>query len=229
MNNPFQKVSASSFCPKCNSSNTVKNGFTKNSTQQFFCKECAKRYISYYKNNACKPSINRAIILLTKEGMGIRSTARVLKISATTLLKRIIQIANTIEKPIIKLGKTYEVDEMRTFIKRKSRLIWVVYALERETRKVVCFNTGSRTNKTLNHVIQSLQLSEANKIITDRLRNYKYLINRKIHCTKQFGTNHIERNNLTLRTHLKRLNRKTICYSKSKLVLNSILTIYFWG
>ncbi|WP_291287929.1 IS1 family transposase, partial [Flavobacterium sp.] len=48
------------------------------------------------------------------------------------------------------------------------------------------------------------------------------------HSVKRFGTNHIERKNLTLRTHLKRLNRRTICYSKSLVVLIVILKIYFW-
>jgi len=58
-------------------------------------------------------------VQLTKEGLGIRSTARVLQISITTLLKRIISIAKSIpNKPIYK-GKIYEVDEMRTFIKKK--------------------------------------------------------------------------------------------------------------
>ncbi|MCA4783332.1 transposase, partial [Empedobacter stercoris] len=43
------------------------------------------------------------------------------------------------------------------------------------------------------------------------------------------STNHIERNHLSLRTHLKRLNRKTICYTKNMDILSAILTIYFWG
>ena len=53
---------------------------------------------------------DQLIIQLTKEGLGIRSTARVLGISTTTLLKRIIAIANSIPQPIISKGKTYEVD-----------------------------------------------------------------------------------------------------------------------
>ncbi|WP_371414537.1 hypothetical protein [Flavobacterium sp. YO12] len=33
---------------------------------------------------------------------------------------------------------------------------------------------------------------------------------------------------MTLRTHLKRLNRCTICSSRSLAVFNAILKIYFW-
>ncbi len=118
---------------------------------------------------------------------------------------------------------------MRTYVKRKDKLIWIVYALEKQTKNVVSFNIGRRTNQTLKKIITSLELSEAEKIITDKLKNYKVLIRPEIHSTKFRGINHIERKNLTLRTHLKRLNRKTICFSKSLVILNAILRIYFWG
>lgn len=104
--------------------------------------------------------------------MGIRSTARVLLTSTITLLKRIITIAKNISQPIISKNKTYEVDEMRSFIKRKDKLIWIVYALERETKKVVSFTIGARTNKTLNVVLTSLRLAKAKTIYTDRLKHY---------------------------------------------------------
>ena len=74
--------------------------------------------------------------------MGIRSTARVLQISVTTLLKRIIAIAANIQQPPIQKGRTYEVDEMRTYIGKKSRLRWIVYALDRESKAVVSFQCG---------------------------------------------------------------------------------------
>ena len=117
---------------------------------------------------------------------------------------------------------------MRTFIGKKSLLRWIVYALDRETKEVVSFNVGRRTNKTLKRVIRSLELAHARIIYTDKLKNYRYIINRKIHRTTTKCTNHIERMNLTLRTGLKRLNRKTICYSRSLVILMAVLRIYFW-
>jgi insertion element IS1 protein InsB len=176
----------------------IKNGKSKSGNQRYICKDCCKTQVANYFNNAYLPTINQNIVMLTKEGLGIRSTARVLQISTTTLLKRIISIADGIKLPIISIGKSYEVDELRTFIKRKTRLIWIVYALERNTKQVVSFNIGARTNKTLNVVIETLKLAKATKIYTDGLRNYKYLIDHKVHIVKQFATNHIERKNLTM-------------------------------
>nr|WP_262709366.1 IS1 family transposase [Tamlana fucoidanivorans] len=50
-----------------------------------------------------------------------------------------------------------------------------------------------------------------------------------IHKFTHYKTNRIERNNLNLRTHLKRLSRKTICYTKSLKYLEATLKLYFWG
>ena len=227
--NRCSRVSDTKICPSCYSSKIIKNGKTKTKKQQYYCKNCNKRFLDFYSYQAYRFGINNDIIALTKEGMGIRSIARLLKISPTTLLARIITIAKNIVQPSIPKGKIYQVDEMRTYVKRKDKLIWIVCALEKQTKNVVSFNIGRRTNKTLKKVITSLELSEAKKIVTDKLKNYKFLIRPEIHSTKFRGINHIERKNLTLRTHLKRLSRKTICFSKSLAILNAILRIYFWG
>jgi len=101
----------------------VKNGFHTNGKQRFKCRSCGKRQIKKYSYNAYHSNLNRQIVVLTKEGLGIRSTARVLGISTTTLLKRILSIAKDIPRPVISKGKTYEVDELRTFIGNKKRLV----------------------------------------------------------------------------------------------------------
>lgn len=224
----IRSVGEDKICSYCEGK-LIKHGKTKQRNQRFKCKSCNKTQVEQYKYNAYQPNLNHQIVILTKEGLGIRSTARVLGISATTLLKRILSIAKSIPRPVINKGKTYEVDELRTFIGNKKKLIWVAYALEWETKKVVSFFVGARTNKTLKIVLKTLQISKAKHIYTDGLRNYPYLIEKKLHKVSRFGTNHIERFNLNLRTHLKRLNRRTICFSKNLGVLSAVLKIYFWN
>lgn len=130
-------------------------------------------------------------MVLTKEGLDIRSTARVLGFSTTTLLKRILSIADSIPCPAVIKGEIYEVDEMKTFLGNKHKKIWIVYALERESKKVVSFYVGARTNKTLTAVLKTLFFSEAKRIYTEGLRNYPYLIKKKIHKVTRFGTVHL--------------------------------------
>ncbi len=110
------KISETGICPNFHSKAIIKNGFTKNKKRQYFCKSCCKRSIDFYSYNSYRVK-DKEIVQLNKEGLGIRSTARVLKISATTLLKRIIAIAKCIPSQPIYRGKTYEVDEMRSCIK----------------------------------------------------------------------------------------------------------------
>jgi insertion element IS1 protein InsB len=94
---------------------------------------------------------------------------------------------------------------------------------------VVDFAVGSRTKATLQKVISTLLLSNAETIYTDKLNLYSFLIPPYLHINKKYSTNCIERKNLSIRTHLKRLTRRTICYSKSIAMLSACLKIYFWS
>lgn len=206
-----------------------KDGHQANGTQRYKCKHCHRKQQEEYSYNAYSPELDKKITLYTKEGVGVRSISRILKISPTTLLRHIILIAKRISHPPIVKRRIYEVDEIKSFVRRKNEHVWIAYALDRKSKEVVSFNIGARTNATLSVVTETLYLAEAKRIYTDRLRNYKSLIDKSIHRTTLHGTNHIERHNLTLRTHLKRLTRKTICFSRSMAVLTAILKIYFWG
>lgn len=206
-----------------------KDGRQANGIQRYQCKHCHKKQQEEYSYNAYTPDLDKKIVLYTKEGTGIRSISRILKISATTLLRHIIAIAKRIARPPIVKRRIYEVDEIKSFIRRKQNHVWIAYALDRKSKEVVSFNIGARTNATLSVITDTLHIAEAKRIYTDRLRNYQSLIDKSIHRTTLHGTNHIERHNLTLRTHLKRLTRKTICYSRSAAILFAVLKIYFWG
>ncbi len=105
---------------------------------------------------------------------------------------------------------------------------WVIYAINRKTKTVMDLVVGRRTKENVNKVISSILSLNPKMIYTDRLLLYKSLIPKSIHRSIEYGTNHIERFNLTLRTHIKRLNRSTICFSKSEYMLEACLNIYFW-
>lgn len=223
------RISDTHTCPFCYSQKIIKNGHSKTQKQQYFCKNCHKRFLDFYTYQACKPQTDNLIIKLTKEGMGIRSIARILSISCTTLLSRYFRIANSIRIPPLSYGSVYEVDELRFYIRKKTNPMWLVCAYDRLKQRIVSFYIGKRTNTTINAVIKTLLYSIAKKIYTDNFQNYKFLIPPQIHSTKRHSTNHIERQNLNIRTHLKRFCRKTICYSKSTAVVSAILKIYFWA
>ena len=207
----------------------IKKGM-RNSMQRYRCINCGKYQQKQYIRRAYYSATNADIVRYLKEGCDIRSIARLLEISPGTVIKRIKQVASKIKRPFLStFGKDYEVDEIRTFIGNKRRLCWIAYAIRKDTGEVVDFRVGRRTNKTLRGLISTLILARAVKIYTDGLSNYRYLIRKSNHKVTRYGTNGIERMNLTLRTHLKRLNRRTICYSRSLSMLSACLKIYFWG
>lgn len=218
-------------CSNCVGKNVnfTKYGKTRDGKQRYRCKMCKKTSVLKYSYNAYKKNINAKIIQFTKEGLGIRSTARVLEISPTTLIKRILHISAAIRPPKVNPKQSYELDELCSYIRKKTNRFWLVYAINKDSGDVVSFNIGKRNNRTLRKVVGDIIEKCPTKIFTDSLRNYKFLIPKQLHETQKYGTNHIERKNLSLRTHLKRLNRRTICFSRSIIVFKAIMKIYFWA
>ena len=114
----YKAVENTSHCPFCKGK-LYKHGKTEEGKQRFRCQDCKKTHLKHYSYNGYNPNLNQDIIALTKEGVGIRATARLLGISPTTLISRIKKIASQIKEPLLVNGKTYEVDELRTFVKKK--------------------------------------------------------------------------------------------------------------
>lgn len=94
-------------CRFCNGF-IIKYGKSQAGKARYRCKDCTKTMLCDYTYKACKGEINSQIIILTKEGCGIRSTARILDVSPKTVLRRIIKIARNTKRPYpILKGKTY--------------------------------------------------------------------------------------------------------------------------
>lgn len=214
-------------CKHC-SQTCIKKGKTNNH-QRYKCKLCKKYQRESYTYNSYQVEDSEMVNLI-KEGVGIRGMGRFLHISNTTVLIRIQRIAGKLKRkaPIL-FGQTYQVDELFTYVGNKNNRICIAYSLNPQTGEVIDLVIGRRNKTNLLKVISTLVLSNAKQIITDKLNIYKELIPKEIHSTKNRGINHIERQNLNLRTHLKRLNRRTICYSKSLTILFAVVKIYFWG
>ncbi|MCC6685323.1 MAG: hypothetical protein IT247_09670 [Bacteroidia bacterium] len=125
------------------------------------------------------------------------------------------------------LNEEYEMDELRTYVGNKRNESWVIYSINKKTRQVVHFVAGRRTRENIKQVVDETMRQQPAAIYTDKLNIYPSLIPKAQHRKCAHRINHIERMNLTLRNGLKRLSRKTICYSKSEKVLEACLRLYF--
>jgi insertion element IS1 protein InsB len=207
----------------------IRYGKSKTGKQRYHCSRCKRSFQNQYLHKAFELDTNTQILAMVRESCGVRSIARLLNISSATVISRIKALGKSVQRSPIMQSKEYEVDEMRTYIGNKKRLFWTVYAIRKDTREVVDFHVGKRTMTTLKRVVDTLLLSNAKKIYTDRYNPYQSLIPEEIHHRSKYNINYIERKNLSTRTHLKCLSRKTICFSKSKVMLENCLRIYFWN
>ena len=205
--------------------NRKKSGKNPKGIQRYQCTKRGRYQQSEYRYQACRPSIDDWIIRLNRETCGISSISRLLKISKTTVIRRIKLLSSQINKPLIYKGKTYEVDELKTYVKKKADECWVCSAVERQTGNVADIFVGRRTKRALGKVLDTLKLSEA----TDGLDIYRSLLPKETHKVRLYHINKVERKNLDLRNCLKRLTRRTICYSKSKTMLEASVRLCLWG
>jgi len=76
-------------CPYCLSTEVTKAGKQANGTQRYRCQneQCTRRiFLLHYRNRGRVPEIRRQVVDLALNGSGIRDTARVLRISPTTVI-----------------------------------------------------------------------------------------------------------------------------------------------
>ncbi len=210
-------------CKYCNS-NCIKKG-KQNGLQKYQCTTCRKYQQQTYKKKLTMH--NEMIVKLNNEGVGIRSIGRILSVSKTSVQRLIENISKKLRKPeITECNQSYEIDELRTYVGNRKNESWVMYAINKINGKVIDFAVGRRNKENLQKVVKTVMQLIPSKMYTDGLNIYASLIPKTMHKVFQYNINKIERKNLTLRTHLKRLSRKTICYSKSEKMLENSLKLY---
>jgi insertion element IS1 protein InsB len=215
-------------CKYCNGY-CIKRGF-QNKTQKYQCKTCKHYQQKEYVYKICTEQDNKLIAQLNNEGMSISSIGRITGISKANVVNRIKKLVKKIIEPQInERHQEYEADELYTFIGAKKSPCYIMYAVNKISKQVVNIVVGARTKENLFKVIESINQLSPKRIFTDRLNIYPTLIPATNHVASAYKINHIERFNLTLRTHLKRLSRKTICFSKSREMLENCLRIYLWN
>ena len=76
-------------CPYCHSTEVIKAGKQANGTQRYQCQNgrCARRiFLLQYQDRGRVPEVRRQVVDMALNGSGIRDTARVLRISPTTVI-----------------------------------------------------------------------------------------------------------------------------------------------
>ena len=116
---------------------------------------------------------------------------------------------------VIRLADEAEADEMWSYVGRKKDQRWLWHAIDHRRGKVLAYVFGRRKDEVFLKLKALLEPFGITKYYTDYWGAYTRHIDVNEHQPGKRNTQKIERKHLTLRTRIKRLARKTICFSKS--------------
>ncbi len=126
-----------------------------------------------------------------------------------------------------------ELDEMWSFVRCKSNQRWLWLAVDHQTRQVLAYQFGKRKDDVFRKFQKLLEPFKISMFYSDDWGSYERNISSETHTIGKKNTQAIERKNLTLRTRIKRLCRKTICFSKSvvmhDIVIGLVINICEFG
>ena len=231
-------------CPHCQSDQIVKRGKTARETQRYLCQNqaCATgSFLLDYRNRGCVPEVKELIIDMSLNASGVRDTARSLHISTNTVLSELkkkeegLESVNTallrtlnpndITVDIERAGEA-EMDEMWSFVGHKGNPRWLWHAIDHHTGAVLAYVFGRRKDEVFLKLKALLDPFDLTHFYTDRWGAYTRHLDPAQHTASKRYTQKIERKHLTLRTRIKRLVRKTICFSKSTQMHDIVIGLF---
>jgi insertion element IS1 protein InsB len=108
-----------------------------------------------------------------------------------------------------------EVDEMWSFVHSKKQQRWLWHAIDHSTGEVLAYVLSDHKDTAFVQLKALLEPFGITQFYSDDWGAYQRLLHPAFHTVGKTNTQKIERKHLTLRTRIKRLARKTICFSKS--------------
>ncbi len=211
-------------CRKCQSEDLVKNGTNASGSPLYHCKTCGAYGVLEPRDGYTQEE-KEIIIKTYQERASMRGIERIYGVCRQTLsawleekadalppLEETLQPVDSENIPVL------EVDELWSFVFRSKDKVWVWIAINRETREIVAYACGDRSEDTCRILWDRVPSAYKEAIVfSDYWNAYQAVIPSEQHrpVGKETGeTAHIERWNNTLRQHLARFVRKTLSFSK---------------
>ena len=239
---------------------SVRHGTTSEGKQRYRCRECllgrGRTFLLEYTYAGQSPGVKQQIVDMAMNASGIRDTARVLHVSPTTVLKELkkkepelapvnqtmlqhlhpehveveIWRADALE---MHRGLTSELDEMWSYVQSKANPRWLWHAIDHHTGKVLAYVFGRRQDDVFVKLQQLLDPFGITRYFTDGWGAYERHLEAEQHTIGKAHTQKIESKHINLRTRIKRLVRRTICFSKTErkhdLVIGLFINRYEFG
>jgi insertion element IS1 protein InsB len=130
-------------------------------------------------------------------------------------------------------GLSSELDEMWSYVARKSNPRWLWHAIDHHSGRVLAYVFGRRKDEVFLKLKALLEPFGITRYYTDGWGAYERHLDPEQHTVGKDQTQKIESKHIRLRTRIKRLVRRTICFSKSErmhdLVIGLFINRYEFG
>ena len=213
-------------CPKCKSSQTKKNGFRRGK-QSFRCKDCGCQYVEKPISQAYPIEVKQLCLKMYLNGMGFRGIARVTEIDHTTIINWVKEAGESLsdEPQEDEIPEITEIDELQTFVGNKKNKLWIWTVVNHQKKGILLGNLGDRSHQSFEPIWQIIKCWQSFWYVTDGWKVYPMYIQPEDHLVSKTYMTRVEGENTRLRHYLARLHRKTLCYSKSLLLLKYSLRL----
>ena len=127
---------------------------------------------------------------------------------------------------VIQRVEEAEVDEMWSYVGKKREPRWLWHAIDHRSGHVLAYVLGRRKDEVFLKLKGLLEPFGITKYYTDYWGAYTRHLDADAHQPGKRNTQQIERKHLTLRTRIKRLMRKTICFSRSTQMHDIVIGLF---
>jgi insertion element IS1 protein InsB len=127
---------------------------------------------------------------------------------------------------VIQRVEDAEVDEMWSYVGKKREPRWLWHAIDHRSGHVLAYVLGRRKDEVFLQLKGLLEPFGITKYYTDYWGAYTRHLDADAHQPGKRNTQQIERKHLTLRTRIKRLMRKTICFSRSTQMHDIVIGLF---
>lgn len=115
---------------------------------------------------------------------------------------------------------------MWSVVGAKGTTWWLWHAIDRHTGRVLAYVVGTRKEAVFLKLRALLAPFGISRYYTDKAGVYRRPLPPEQHTVGKLTMQKIERKPLTLRTRLKRLARKTLCFSRSRVMHDLLVGLY---
>jgi insertion element IS1 protein InsB len=123
-------------------------------------------------------------------------------------------------------GLTSELDEMWSCVAKKAEPRWLWHAIDHHSGTVLAYGFGRRKETVLLELQGLLEPFGITRFDTDGWEAYERYIAPEQHEVGKENTQKIERKPINLRTRIKRLVRRTICFSQTTTMHDLVIGLF---